>query len=313
MVDRDFFADDVTNDDEDAFLADALGDDPAAGEGLDDDAALSDDDSAALDDQEDLDEDDTDDEPDEGDDLDAEADPDALPSPVEDYAGWYATLEDDERQFMDAIVERANLAQEAGQAIIQVVSEAQRHISRMEQRVRLAGLVTRINDARANMDEQQWARFTGDFRRSIQQFQTQRNQSEVQQIRQGLQGWVANTVERDAHSALLAHVKAGEPLTMDDGSQITIRNLTPIEEQLLRSQPNGAAFDRAIYAIQAARRGSTEQAREALRTQRRRAGADAGSVRQHGGARGSSRNYDNYDPKNLDAYLDDVMSGAASG
>ncbi len=315
MSERDFFSDTVTEDEEDDFLRDALddGNSEPADDIPGDDDDLTDD--SETDEEEDLEdseeeEDDLDDE-----DLDDGEDEDELPSPSADFDGWLETLEDDERSVVENLVAQASESEQRMERLTQVSQTALFEIQKrdivlrqMEQRLKIALL--------AAQDPHKFMDFQQEFKRAQEQYLRQQNSPERQQldqVRNEMRTFIASTIEREQREGLLDHVRSGKPLTMDDGSKIAFKQLSPVEDQLLANARTPQEFDNAVLQIQAARQQSTQRARDALRTQRTSKGSDRAGVRASGGHGGTKSNYGNYHPDNFDAYMDDVMSGASRG
>lgn len=321
MSERDFFSDTVTEDEEDDFLRDALDDGGSEGveESTPDDVDLSDDSESDEDDDLDDDSDDEDEDLDDETEDDSEAEEDDLPTPSTDFEGWLDTLEDDERGVVESLVAQASESTNLQTALKGLAGKAQEEILTRDLTIRHMEQMIRVMQI-AVKDPQGFPAFQQRFQTAQQQralmAQKMANdpaRRELEQIKSGFRQWVVGTAEREQREGLMDHVRAGKPLTMDDGSKIAFKQLSALEDELLSRARTPQEFDAALYKIQATRQQSTERARETLRENRTRNGSDKAGVRSSGGHGGTRKNYDNYNPENFDSYMDDVLSGAARG
>lgn len=315
MSERDFFSDTVTEDEEDDFLRDALddGNSEPADDIPGDDDDLTDD--SETDEEEDLEDSEEEEEDLDDEDLDDGEDEDELPSPSADFDGWLETLDDDERAVVDSLVTQAAESETIQQNAVALFSRVQAEIQKRDMALRTLEQMLKITQLAAQ-DPHKFVDFQHRFQQAQAARERERNSPEAQRLRQvqeELRTWMTTAAEREQREGLLAHVREGKPLTMDDGSKIAFKQLSPVEDQLLANARTPQEFDNAVLQIQAARQQSTQRARDALRTQRTSKGSDRAGVRASGGHGGTKSNYGNYHPDNFDAYMDDVMSGASRG
>lgn len=316
---RGFFSDTVTDADEDAFLRDALDDGDSSGDGERRQPDDENDQEASGSDGSDADDDDSDDEEqlddgeqDDGDEEEGD-DSDALPTPSADFDGWRDSLDDDERDFVDSLIAQAAESQEHRHAVVSIIKQADKEIAVRDKALRVMNTMLGIARLAATSPEgfQQFQRGLTQQQQRMAQMRQHPAQQELDNIKQGVNAWVQAQVGREQKENLIGHIRSGKPVTMDDGSKLTFKNLTGIEEQLLANARSEQEFDNALLTIHRLRSDRTQAARDTLRQGRAQKGADRPSVRNTGAGRGAKNNYDNYNPDNFDAYMDDVMAGMA--
>lgn len=314
MSEREFFSDEPSNAElDEAFDGDVLSDDDLDGaedsapgeEDLPDD---SESDDSEGEEEDPFDEDEADDDTEEDSDEDDEP-----PSPSTDPDGWFDSLDDDERAFVESAITQAAESSHLYNKAREMIQMAGMEIQKRDQAIRALDQMNRIQSL-AQKDPEKFQAFKNHLEWSQRQRQQQQQSPEAIQLaqtRQGLQQFIATQIERERFSALRNHVRSGQPLHMDDGSQVAFAKLSQVEDDYLFSAPNEREFDRRVMALHQSRQQQTEAARAAKRQQRTAQGQDRGPVRSSGRASGRDNDYDNYDLDRMSDYLDDAQYGRA--
>lgn len=316
MSERDFFADEPSDDELDAVL-----DGPAPSDVASSDEDLPEDsETEEFDSEESEFEDDDSAEEDEarGDDEEEIAEDDeAYVSPVDDFEGWLDALDDDERSVVENLVAQAEISETVQHNAIDLINQATVEIRKRDLALRAADQMIRIQ-ALAQRDPEAFQQFQRKLEWAQVQRQQQMHSPEAQRLRQlenEARAFMARQLEADQRAenarhfqATLEHVKAGKPLDMGNGDTISLPNLNPLEERVLSSAQTPEHFDQLVYQLRDLRRQRTEAARSAQRQQRTSSGRDRTGVRSTGSGKRSD-NYDNYSLDQLDQYLEDTALG----
>lgn len=281
-MERTEFFEEPTDEEINAFLDGELA---AASERPPDDAATTEEpDPSDVDeeDSEDLDDDAADDDEaaededaDESDDEDE--DDDDLPDP-----------RDLKRQLDALTAEREREREQVKQALTAVTAEQQRQ-----------AVATTLLEIKERMTTAEWTAFSAQLTEGYKDHQIRALRQEIAQRDQAVQDQQFYAAENAALDQIISEL----------GKELK-GNLSDLEETVIRQSRDVAELDANIRRIVTARRQMTEPARRAKAEQRRQSGADRAGLRQSGGAKASAKTYDNFDPKQFDAYMDDVLAGA---
>lgn len=314
MSEREFFSDEPTNEELDAaFDGDVPGDDDL-------DVVLEADDPEDLTDDSESDEDDSfDDSEDEEEDLEdqdeaGDEDEDALPSPADDVDAWLESLDDDERAFVESSLTQAEMSSHLYQQARNLIQQAGLEIQKRDEAIRLLDQQAQIQKL-AYTDPEKFRA----FRNHLEWAQKQRAQQEqspeaiaLEQARQGMRQYIAQTINREQLQELEAYAQAGNTLYLTNGQQVAFpKGLSEVEREYLFSSRTEPEFDQRALKLHQSRQQQTEAARAAKRQQRTANGQDRGPVRSSGRASGRDNDYDNYDLDRMSDYLDDAQYGRA--
>jgi hypothetical protein len=211
---------------------------------------------------------------------------------------------DDDEEVVERLTAAERRAQEAEYALEQeraAIRQAAAHFQTEQQRLAAAsGLLQK----RASMTDEEWAAYSQQLLTSFQQHRDQQKDAIIARFVAERQYAEYHAAESQAHEVVMNHVRevwAERGWTM-----------TELEADYLYAQPNAVAFKAALGKAEDRRERIIAKQRQTraqnTREQRGERGADRGSVRGTGGARGARKTYDNFNPDRWDDYVDDVFS-----